>query len=551
MGRCPPNILMPEESPPRLFISYSRKDDHLRKQLMDCLTNLKFSGVIDIWYDREISAGLDWANEIDSHLEEADIILCLVSSGFLASPYCTGIELKRALELHKSGQARLIPVVLKPVDWEGTALQRLQALPTDGKPISKWSNTDEALVSVSQGIRKVAKELAAQPARRARRSLAAQPMAPAIPAPLSVPERISAEQGERIFDRSISAQQLADLNACLERFEIDTPARIAPFLALIARETAGLRFLEEGGDGTPYEGRADLGNTEPGDGTRYKGAGGLMITGRANYASLSRCIGDPQVMEGHAYVARLYPFTSAGYWWKNNRLNEAMDSGEGNGHIVRRMLGTVSETAVAQLDRFCATTLAVIGPSPVETKQTDSKLLEDVPYFSQRQTRSDQGQRMAFSSSCAMLAAALRPEDLSGGQDQYLGIVNRYGDTTDVSAQLQALQSLGIEARLLTTADFSGLEEQINRGIPVPCGFYHKGPLNAPSGAGHWLCVVGFTPKSVIVNDPAGALDLIEGVYADPNGQGLHYSRKEFGRRWMVDGPNNYAPGHGWAIIAH
>ena len=311
-----------------------------------------------------------------------------------------------------------------------------------------------------------------------------------------------------------------------------------------------MRVLEEIGDGSAYEGRAELGNSEAGDGPRFKGAGGLMITGRTNYTAFSRCIADPRVMEGHAYVAEHMPFSSAGYWWQKNRLNEAVDAGKGNEDIARRMLGSASEAAVAQLDRVCATALAVIGPSAVETEQRHSQVLNDVPYFSQRQSCTDQRLRMSFSSSCAMLAAALRPGALSGGQDQYMGIVNRFGDTTDVTAQIQALKTLGIEARLETTADFSCLEEQINLGIPVPCGFLHMGPLNAPRGSGHWLCVVGYTPKSVIVNDPYGALDLIEGVFDGPDGQGLHYSRKEFGRRWMVDGPNNFAPGHGWAIIA-
>jgi hypothetical protein len=63
--------------------------------------------------------------------------------------------------------------------------------------------------------------------------------------------------------------------------------------------------------------------------------------------------------------------------------------------------------------------------------------------------------------------------------------------------------------------------------------------------------VVGYNPKSVIVNDPNGDLDLISGMYGSRAGAGLHYSRKNFGRRWMVDETNNYAyvPGRGWAII--
>jgi hypothetical protein len=150
-----------------------------------------------------------------------------------------------------------------------------------------------------------------------------------------------------------------------------------------------------------------------------------------------------------------------------------------------------------------------------------------------------------------MLVAAIKPKALPGTDDQYLKIVNQFGDTTSNAAQIQALESLGIKARFEPNADFSTLEEQIDRGFPVACGFIHKGPVEAPFGSGHWLCVVGYNPKSVIVNDPNGDLDLISGMYGSRAGAGLHYSRKNFGRRWMVDETNNYAyvPGRGWAII--
>ncbi|MFM7267577.1 MAG: C39 family peptidase [Cyanobium sp.] len=146
--------------------------------------------------------------------------------------------------------------------------------------------------------------------------------------------------------------------------------------------------------------------------------------------------------------------------------------------------------------------------------------------------------------------AALKP-GLIRNDDHYLAIVNTFGDSTDAAAQIQALDSLGIQARLDTQADFSTIEDLINRGFPVPCGFIHKGPVDAPHGGGHWLCVVGYTPKSVIVNDPNGELDLVQGGYGSRNGEGLQYSRRNFGRRWMVAAPPDYAfaPGHGWAIV--
>lgn len=150
---------MPEGSPVRLFISYSHKDQNLREALADHLASLQREGVIDVWHDRQISAGEDWAEAIDTNLEAAEIVLCLVSAGFLASPYCNGIELKRALERHAAGKARVIPVILKPADWSSTPLGGLQALPPEGKAVTKWTNRDEAFLSIAQGIRMVAKQL--------------------------------------------------------------------------------------------------------------------------------------------------------------------------------------------------------------------------------------------------------------------------------------------------------------------------------------------------------------------------------------------------------
>jgi hypothetical protein len=154
---------MPEGSALRLFISYSHKDERLRVSLGDHLAALQREGVIATWHDRQISAGQEWAGEINAALEAADIILCLVSAGFLASPYCQDKELRRALERHGTGDALLIPVILRPADWKSSALGRLQALPANAKPVTKWSNRDEAFTSVAQGIRQAAEQLQQRP----------------------------------------------------------------------------------------------------------------------------------------------------------------------------------------------------------------------------------------------------------------------------------------------------------------------------------------------------------------------------------------------------
>jgi hypothetical protein len=144
-----------------VFFSYSHKDQDLRDQLETHLSLLKNQGFISSWHDRKIIAGTEWAGEIDAHLNTAQIILLLISSDFLASTYCYGIEVTRAMERHNAGEARVIPIILRPCDWHSAPFGKLQALPTDGKPVDSrnWYNKDEAFYNVSQGIRKAVEDL--------------------------------------------------------------------------------------------------------------------------------------------------------------------------------------------------------------------------------------------------------------------------------------------------------------------------------------------------------------------------------------------------------
>ena len=99
------------------------------------------SGMIEI-----LSAGVEWEQEINQHLNNAQIILLLVSPDFMDSDYCYGVEMKRAIERHERKEARVIPIILRPVYWQGI-LGKLQALPTDGKPVihRSWHSTEELM----------------------------------------------------------------------------------------------------------------------------------------------------------------------------------------------------------------------------------------------------------------------------------------------------------------------------------------------------------------------------------------------------------------------
>ena len=142
-----------ETGPVEVFFSYSHEDEALKDELVKHLSLLRRENVISAWHDRKIGAGHEWAKEISSHLESASIVLLLVSSDFLASDYCWDTEMKRAMERHDHGEARVIPVVLRPVDWSRAPFARLNALPREGKPVTSWTNSDEAFVQIAQGIR--------------------------------------------------------------------------------------------------------------------------------------------------------------------------------------------------------------------------------------------------------------------------------------------------------------------------------------------------------------------------------------------------------------
>ena len=146
--------------PVEVFISYSHRDDELRAQLETHLAMLRRKGVVREWSDRRIVAGQEWDKQIDRHLESADIILLLVSPDFLASDYCYDIEVKRAMQRHKAGTARVVPVILRHCDdWQSAPFGRLQALPKDARPVTDWPDRDKAFADVVAGIRRAIEEL--------------------------------------------------------------------------------------------------------------------------------------------------------------------------------------------------------------------------------------------------------------------------------------------------------------------------------------------------------------------------------------------------------
>jgi len=122
--------------PVEVLCCYSHADEKWLHRLETHLSLLQRQDLISLWHHQHILPGTEWARTIDTHLETASVILLLVSADFLASDYCYGIEMKHALARHEAGEACVIPILVRPVDWAGAPFAHLHALPADAQPLS-------------------------------------------------------------------------------------------------------------------------------------------------------------------------------------------------------------------------------------------------------------------------------------------------------------------------------------------------------------------------------------------------------------------------------
>lgn len=144
----------------KVFISYSHKDEVFKETLDEHLALLKRNYVIETWNDRKLIAGQDWGNEISENLLSSDIIIFLVSSSFISSDYCFSIEMKKALELHKTQEAIVVPIIIRSCDWQSSDFGSIQGLPKDAIPISRWDDQDDGWLNAVNGIKELIKSRA-------------------------------------------------------------------------------------------------------------------------------------------------------------------------------------------------------------------------------------------------------------------------------------------------------------------------------------------------------------------------------------------------------
>jgi hypothetical protein len=161
---------------------------------------------------------------------------------------------------------------------------------------------------------------------------------------------------------------------------------------------------------------------------------------------------------------------------------------------------------------------------------------KNVPYHAQTDSVTNQGLRMCQSSSIAMRIEQINP-DLIKGDDDYLKLVNRYGDTVSQSAHQRALDHLGLKATFRQNGTEKMLCDLLDAGIAVPIGVLHRGNVSSPTGGGHWVTLVGYDTTHFWVNDPMGEMDLVNGGYVSMrlgSGHNVRYARRNLMRRWLI-----------------
>jgi hypothetical protein len=167
--------------PLRVFCSYAHEDHDFCRQLVRSLSGLRQLGYVEVWSDDDIGAGREWDPEIRQQLEEADVIVFLVSYACCDSDYIIGVEYKRAMERRREGGAEIIPFVVTDVDYAGTPFARLNGrVKFKGNPLAVdlWDSPHTPFKEVAKEIRRLYEAQAAE-----------RPAGPALPVGFWAPER--------------------------------------------------------------------------------------------------------------------------------------------------------------------------------------------------------------------------------------------------------------------------------------------------------------------------------------------------------------------------
>jgi predicted chitinase len=298
---------------------------------------------------------------------------------------------------------------------------------------------------------------------------------------------------------------IVPINKTLAEFEINTPTRIAAFLAQLAHESGSLRYSEEIATGKAYEGRGDLGNINPGDGVKYKGRGLIQLTGRFNYTKYGNQLGvdlinNPQLAAEPELAVRI-----AGAYWHNTGLNTLSDRGNFR-EITRRINGGFNGLT----DRIKYWEIA---------KRVLNSVNLAIPYFSQRDNKRDPHQTCNVT--CIAMCLAFYGVKASKSsiqlEDELDAVVSSKGWDRYLHSDLVKLSSeYGVKSIFSTTTPWQEIKEHLKGGNPViMSGKFTNG--------GHIIVLRGYDNKGFFVNDPYGDHQP-GGGYKATSGENLHYS---------------------------
>ena len=214
------------EKPLHIFCCYAREDQSSLLELKKWLFPLQRDGLIRIYADIDINPGEEWRQKIDHHLKTAHIILLLISPDFVASEYCYSEEMKKALERHNKGEVCVIPIILRPVNrLQHLPFGKIQCLPTDAKPITKWPHFDDAFCDVAEGIQKIV-ELLVSPGQQEQANQSPPPQPSEAISTIKYPQ---VEEEKKPFEQEVLEQ------GSLSFLPIDDHARFLYYKVLFWR----------------------------------------------------------------------------------------------------------------------------------------------------------------------------------------------------------------------------------------------------------------------------------------------------------------------------
>ena len=172
-----------------------------------------------------------------------------------------------------------------------------------------------------------------------------------------------------------------------------------------------------------------------------------------------------------------------------------------------------------------------------------------VPYYNQLDSLTGYGYRECFDSAAAMVVAFHHGVK---SQDAYRQVRRKFGDTTEVHAQVSALRSLGLDAEFRKNVRVEDIEIEIDAGRPLMVGWLHRGDFTKgkpavcdSNGCGHWSVIIGYDKDDFIAMDPMGKPNMEHGGHdTTKSGELIRMSRPAFYQRFLIEGEAS-----GWAVF--